>query len=116
MTVREIAMCLGAQVLCCPEALDNPVASAFGSDLMSDVLAFAGAGTALLTGLMTGQAVRTAEMIDVTCIVFVRGKMPMPDVVEMARERGIPVICSRYTMYETCGRLYENGLPACPKG
>lgn len=116
MTVRDVAGCLEAQVLCCEDKLDKQVYHACGSDLMSDVLAFVKDHTVMLTGLVNVQAVRTAEMLDVACIVFVRGKKPTPDILEMAIERDIPLLTTKHTMYESCGLLYVKGLPAVPKG
>jgi predicted transcriptional regulator len=89
------------------------VAMACGADLMSDVLAFTHAGTLLLTGLTNPQVVRTAEMAGIAAIVFVRGKLPPPETIALAKEKGIPLLASKYTMYETCGRLYHLGLPSC---
>jgi predicted transcriptional regulator len=90
-----------------------PVEMACGADLMSDVLAFTHAGTLLLTGLTNPQVVRTAEMAGIRAIVFVRGKYPPPETIALAEQKGIPLLASRYTMYETCGRLYQTGMPGC---
>ena len=84
-----------------------------GADLMSDVLAFTHDGTLLMTGLTNSQVVRTAEMAGIVAIVFVRGKIPPPDTVALAEEKGIPLLGSKYTMFETCGRLYQGGLVSC---
>jgi predicted transcriptional regulator len=84
-----------------------------GADLMSDVLAFTHEGTLLMTGLTNPQVVRTAEMSGITAIVFVRGKVPPPETVTLAEEKGIPLLASKYTMFETCGRLYNAGLASC---
>ncbi len=86
---------------------------ACGADLMSDVLAFTHAGTLLMTGLTNPQVVRTAEMAGIVAIVFVRGKLPPPETIALAEEKGIPLLASRYTMYESCGRLYQTGLQGC---
>ncbi len=83
-----------------------------GADLMSDVLAFVQEGTLLMTGLTNPQVVRTAEMAGVRAIVFVRGKLPPAETIALAEEKGIPLLASKYTMYETCGRLYKAGLPS----
>ena len=83
------------------------------SDLMSDVLAFTEAGSILFTGLTNPQSVRTAEMADIKAIVFVRGKEPPPETVELAQEKGIPLIMTVLPMFEACGRLYEVGLRSC---
>ena len=84
-----------------------------GADLMSDVLAFTHEGTLLMTGLTNPQVVRTAEMAGITAIVFVRGKVPPPETVTLAEGKGIPLLASKHTMFETCGRLYSAGLPGC---
>ena len=84
-----------------------------GADLMSDVLAFTQEGTILMTGLTNPQVVRTAEMSNVKAIVFVRGKLPPQETIALAAEKGIPLLASKYTMFETCGRLYKAGLPGC---
>ncbi len=106
-TMRDL---LGAEVLTCEENLDNQVFSACGCDLMSDVLAFVKDQAVLLTGLVNPQVIRTAEMMDMVCIVFVRSKMPSPEMIEMAKESGIVILLSNKRMYEACGILYSNGL------
>lgn len=80
---------------------------------MSDVLAFTHAGTLLMTGLTNPQVVRTAEMAGIIAIAFVRGKLPPAETTALAQEKGIPLLASKYTMYETCGRLYQKGLVSC---
>ena len=86
MKISRIQELLSAKVLCCEENLDKHVYSAFGCDLMSDVLAFVKDQSLLLTGLVNGQVVRTAEMMDIKAIVFVRGKKPTQEIYELAKE------------------------------
>ncbi len=93
--------------------LDMDIQMGCGADLMSDVLSFTHEGTLLLTGLTNPQVVRTAEVAGINAIVFVRGKVPPEETVALAEERGIPLLASKYTMFETCGRLYKAGLPSC---
>ncbi len=93
--------------------LDTEVQMGCGADLMSDVLAFTHADTLLLTGLTNPQVVRTADMAGIRAIVFVRGKLPPPETVTLAQEKGIPLLASKYTLFETAGRLYQAGLPSC---
>ena len=116
MTVGEIARLLDAAWLCCQEEGRREIHAAFASDMMSDVLAYVKEDTLLLTGLVNSQSVRTCEMLDVPCIVFVRGKEPQPDALEMAEEIGLPALRTPYTMYEACGRLYAAGLPPVKLG
>lgn len=92
MTINDIRELLGAEVLCGSESMDTEVHSACGSDMMSDVLAYVKNQAVLLTGLVNAQVIRTAEMMDMICIVFVRSKRPSQDMLELARESGIAVL------------------------
>ena len=111
MTIREVMEIVDGKVLIGEERLDTRVDTACGSDLMSDVLAFVKEKTVLITGLINPHVLRTAEMLDITCIVFSRGKMPSKEMLEMADEIGITVISSPLTTYTACGELYVHGLP-----
>ena len=110
MKISRIIELLDATVLCGDDKLENEVHSACGSDMMSDVLAYVKEQAVLLTGLVNLQVVRTAEMMDMKCIVIVRGKKPGDDVVDLCRESGIVMLSTEERMYVACGRLYENGL------
>ncbi len=116
MTIREIAKLLDAVWLCCEDEGEREIHSAFASDMMSDVLAYVKEDTLLLTGLVNSQSVRTCEMLDVPCVVFVRGKEPQSDALEMAEEIGLPALKTPYTMFEVCGRLFGAGLPPVKLG
>lgn len=110
MTLREVRDILNADVLCGEELLDTEVHSACGSDLMSDVLAYVKNQALLLTGLNSPQVIRTAEMMDMKCVIFVRGKAPAEAILELARERDLVVMASAHRMYQACGLLYSGGL------
>ena len=110
MKMSKIVELLDAKVLCGEELLENEVHAACGSDMMSDVLAYVKDQAVLLTGLVNLQVVRTAAMMDMRCIVFVRGKKPSDDIVEFARDNGMVVLASEERMYPACGKLYANGL------
>ena len=110
MYLFEIRDTLQATGLCGEDQLDREVRSACASDFMSDVLAYVKDQGLLLTGMVNPQVVRTAEMMDMKCIVFVRGKAPGPDIVELARERDIVVMRSELRMFIACGLLYSRGL------
>lgn len=84
---------------------------ACGSDLMSDVLAnIKDDSTLLLTGLCNQQVIRTAEMIDLNLIVFVRGKRPTEDVIRLAEENNITLLATTISMFDACGILYQRGM------
>ncbi len=110
MTIGEVKEILGAELLCGEHLLDHEVHSACGSDMMSDVLAFVKDQSVLLTGLNNPQVVRTAEMMDMVCIVFVRGKEPDENIIKLAADRDIAVMKSSLRMYPACGKLYAAGL------
>ena len=110
MKIRIIRELLDAEVLCGQEYMDREVNSACGSDMMSDVLAYVKDQAVLLTGLNNPQVVRTADMMDMICIVFVRGKAPDEMLLALAEERGIAVMATDKTMFTACGLLYSEGL------
>lgn len=110
MKITQIKELLCAEVVCGEEFLDRDVFTACGCDMMSDVLAYVKDQAVLLTGLVNSQVIRTAEMMDMVCVVFVRSKQPTEEMLQIAKENGMVVLTSSLRMYEACGRLYANGL------
>ena len=110
MTIADVRKYLDAEILCGEEFISKTVHTACGSDMMSDVLAFVKDQSVLLTGLCNPQVIRTAEMMDIICICFIRGKRPDESIIELAKERGLVVMASGMRMFEACGILYTNGL------
>jgi predicted transcriptional regulator len=113
MKLSQIIQILDADVLCGRELDKVEVESACGSDLMSDVLRFGKGRSLLLTGLTNPQAVRTAELSEVSAVCFVRGKQPAKETVELALKSEIPLISTGDSMYTACGKLFAAGLPGC---
>ena len=112
MKISQIQELLEAEIVCGEDQLDKEVASACGSDMMSDLLAYVKDQAVLLTGLVNPQVVRTAEMMDMVCVVFVRSKAPTQEMVTLAKEHGMVLLKTRKRMYEACGKLYAAGLGA----
>ncbi|MBO7304405.1 MAG: hypothetical protein J6V09_04220 [Clostridia bacterium] len=110
MKISTMQNLLDAKVLCCEENIEHHVYSACGCDLMSDVLAYVKDQAVLLTGLVNPQVIRTAVMMDMNCIVFVRSKLPSEEMLALAEESGIVVMTTDKRLYEACGLLYSNGL------
>jgi predicted transcriptional regulator len=110
LTLEEIKRLLGCRVVVSPESLEDQVEAAISSDLMSDVLAFAEPGSVLITGLTNAQSVRTADVADIKAIIYVRGKQPATEAVQLADELGIPLMVSKLMMFEASGILFRNGL------
>ncbi|MEN6364862.1 MAG: hypothetical protein ABFC75_01350 [Rectinema sp.] len=110
MTVAKIAEILDAGIYAGEDQLDLEVLAACGADLMSDVMAFVKERVVLLTGLLNPQSLRTADLLDIRVVVFVRGKKPTDDLVRIARDNGMILMSTKYSMFLACGRLYEAGL------
>ena len=114
MKISTIKELLDAEVVCGEDSLDREVYSACGSDMMSDVLAYVKDQAVLLTGLVNPQVIRTAEMMDMRCVVFVRAKCPTDEMIRLAKESDLVVLKTTKRMYEACGKLYLAGLGVSP--
>jgi len=110
MTVKDAVALLDGQFYVGEELADIEIFSACGADLMSDVMAFVKDRVVLLTGLVNPQVIRTAELLDIHSVIFVRGKIPSRDMIDMAKEAEIILAGTKLPMYISCGILYEAGL------
>ena len=110
MKISEIRDLLNAKVMTGEDVFDHEVASACCSDMMSDVLAYVKDQGVLITGLVNPQVIRTANMMDMVCIVFARSKTPTEEMIELAKESGISVMCTAKRAFEASGILYMAGL------
>ncbi len=110
LRLEEVKEILECEVVVGEDQLDLSVDLGCAADLMSDVLAFSQSGSLLLTGLANEQAVRTADIAEVKAIVFVRGKKPNSEAIKLAERRRIPLLCTKFYMYEAAGRLYASNL------
>ncbi|MCF7913271.1 MAG: transcriptional regulator [Candidatus Cloacimonetes bacterium] len=113
MKLGEIVTALDAEVLTENLDLEKEISCAFASDLISDILMCTKEPTLLLSGLTNPQIIRLSDMIELFGIVFVRGKKPSADIIQMAIDRDLPLITTKYTMYKTSGILFNSGLPSC---
>ena len=110
MKLEAVRRILDCRVLVGDDKLDEEVSVGCGADLMSDVLAFIKPNALLLTGLGNVQSVRTADIAGVRAIVYVRGKLPDKEAIELAKETGVVLLSTNLLMYEACGKLYAHGL------
>ena len=116
MKLKDIQAILNAKGLTGEENPELEVQSACSSDMMSDVLAFPKEHMVLLTGLVNPQVMRTADMLDIRMVVFVRGKQPAEEALELARESGISVLSTEHTLFNASGILFMHGLNNNLKG
>ena len=114
MNIADMVNVLNARILCGEDRLETKVYTACCSDLMSDVLAFVNEKTVLITGLTNPHVLRTADMLDLKCLVFARGKVPTEDILEGAAYQGLVVMTTKVTAFTACGLLYEAGLRGVP--
>lgn len=110
MKLQAICEALQADVITGSDMRDTDILSACGSDLLSDVMAFAKDSSVLLTGLVTLQTIRTAHLMDIRAVIFVRGKIPTQDMVDEAKKNGMLLATTKLSMYLACGKLYASGL------
>lgn len=110
MIIREIGNIINAKVRCGKEFLDEDISFAFASDLMSDVLTLNSESMLLITGLANVQSIRTAEMSDIRCIIYVRGKKVSPEMIAIAEENEMVLLECEYSMFRTCGLIYKTGV------
>lgn len=110
MLLSEVRDILKAEVLFGDDMLDNNIFGAGGADLMDDILSAVTKGAALLTGLISDQVLRTAKIAEVGAVVFVRGKKPNKELLELARSYNLPILSTEYSLFVASGRLYMNGL------
>jgi len=115
LKLYEVKEILDADVIVGTEKLDMEVKTAFGADLMSDVLAFAKPGSLLLTGLTNDQIIKTAATRNIAAIILVRGKQPSSEAINAAKELQIPILATKYILFETAGILYSKGIVGCIK-
>ena len=113
MTLERIREILGAEALT-SGPLTGEVAAASASDLLSDVLAFTPPNSLLLTGLVSPQSIRSADLVDAVAVCFVAGMQPQRVTIELAESMGIALMCTRLSMFEACGLLYAEGLRGGP--
>ncbi|MDR2924157.1 MAG: hypothetical protein LBU85_12565 [Treponema sp.] len=112
MTVAEAVTLLEGQFFCGEEQGGLEIASACGADLMSDVIAFVKDRVVLMTGLVNPQVIRTATLLDIHAVIFVRGKIPTRDMIDMANDAEIILGGTKLPLFLACGKLYEAGLRA----
>lgn len=110
MNLAELSSLLQAKVYCCEDIMDRQISFVCAGDLMSDILVFSQPHALLITGLVNLQVIRTAEMLDIAAIVFIAGKVPSGEMLELARKKRIPLLTTKKTMYLSCGLLHEAGM------
>ena len=113
MTLQEMKEMLDAEVIVGHDQMGLDIKEAGCADLMSDVMFFGKEGMLLLTGLTNPHVINTAFVLGIAAIIMVRGKLPLPETIRLAEELQIPLLSTKYILFETVGRLYAKGLVSC---
>ncbi|HBH62393.1 MAG TPA: hypothetical protein DDX85_11785 [Nitrospiraceae bacterium] len=113
MTLKDVAEILEADVIADADDLNITIKNACSADMMSAVLYYHTPDSLLITGLTQPHVIRTAEIAGIKSIVFVLDKKPGDDIIALARQKKIPILCTRFCMYTASGKLYAAGLPGC---
>ena len=113
MKLQEVKEILDAEVIVGHDRLDLEVTEAGCADLISDVLVFCTAGSLLLTGLTNPNVILSANVLDIAAIIFVRGKQPSPETIQLAEELQIPILTTKYVLFASVGRLHARGIVSC---
>lgn len=112
MKIKELADLLSADIRAGAKGAEREVRTAYAGDMLSDVLSLGTQPDVLLTGLLNPQVIRTAEMLDTSCVVFMRGKQPTDAMLELAEKSDICVLATSFELYAACALLAEAGIEA----
>ena len=112
MKIKELADLLSADIRAGATCAESEVRTAYAGDMLSDVLSLGTQPDVLLTGLLNPQVIRTAEMLDTACVVFMRGKQPTDAMLELAEKSGICVLATPFELYAACALLARGGIEA----
>ncbi len=109
MKLTDVQKHLNAKYLCL-DGSDPEISCCMAADMMSDVLAYAEAGALLITGLISSQSVRTADVSDAAAVIYIRGKRPDEKTIKLAEDLNLPLLTTDECMFDACGVLYKAGL------
>jgi len=113
MTLREIQTHLDAEILSGEDQLDKEVREAFACDLISEMLASVSSHVLLITSLTNAHVIHTAEVMDALGVIFVGGRRPSEEIIEIVKKNGsIPLLSTKCPMFDCCGLLFAKGIQA----
>ena len=105
MLLGEVVQRLEAEEVVRAEDMDVEVANAAAADLLSDILATGKEQFVILTGLVSPQVIRTAQVVGALAVFLVRGKHPTQEIIGLARAHDMPLYTTSLPLFESCVRL-----------
>jgi hypothetical protein len=108
MKVSELQGKMGITPL--NEIYDKDIEGVYISDMVSDIVAGAKAGNLLMTIQLHKNLIATANLVDVAAIIFVRGKKPLEDVIELANRAKITLFTADDDSWKLAIKLHDHGI------
>ena len=106
MTILEAAKALEMKIIQ-DDFKDTELTGAYTSDLLSDVIAHAKDGGALITIQAHKNTVAVATLVNITVIIVCNSRPVPSDMLEAAKDEGIAVIRTKENQYTVSGKLYK---------
>lgn len=108
MTVKDLQSKLKLKAL--NKVTDKEIEGAFVSDMLSDVMAGAQAGSVWVTVQTHKNIIAAANLVDVPAIIIVRGKKVPEDTLQMADRVGVTVFGTDLDSFKVAVSLYQAGI------
>ena len=106
MMVKELITACGFTAAALPDG-DREIGGVYIGDLLSWVMGRAGADEAWITSMSNRNIVAVATLADTACILLAEGVVPDEGVAELAAQKGVNILQSPLSAYETALRLRD---------
>ena len=106
MTVRDAITRLGLEALALPDG-DREIKGGYAGDLLSWVMTRLQSDEAWVTIMNNVNVIAVASLSDAACVILSENAEVEDAVIDRARERGVNLLRSERSTYETCVLLGE---------
>lgn len=107
MNVKDLVDALNLKVYSGHEGLDNMVTGGYTSDLLSDVMGNAPAGSVWITLQTHVNVMAVATLKDISAVILVKGLQPEPNTIVQSDNEKIPILGTDLQAFEISGKLYH---------
>ena len=116
MKLLEVRDILSASVMAGNENMEMVVKACAASDLMSELLMGSGENVLVLSGLNNIQLIRTCLISGFSALALVGDKKPDDAMISQATEHHLILLCTPFSMFTACGKLFQAGLRGVDSG
>ena len=106
MTVSELSSVCGFKAICLADG-ERTVEGAYVGDLLSWVMGRASCDNAWITIMSNVNVIAVASLSDVSCVILAEGVTPDDEILHLAEEKGINILCSGLPTFETAVKVSE---------